>query len=181
MAVNDNEIVLPITEPETEWILGRAVRKVSPRRTHGRLQAKLLVALCAWSEARGEVASDWRFRPAPPGEPHRPLVPDVAFVTNERLRGLRGDELEMPLFSPDVAFEILSPRDEPERLRHKIEVYLSSGASLVAVVEPNDRSVALHDRDGVRILRGDEVLTHRALPEFALPLPELFAVADPPR
>ncbi len=33
-----HEIVLPETKPETEWILGRAVRKVSPFRTHALLQ-----------------------------------------------------------------------------------------------------------------------------------------------
>jgi hypothetical protein len=33
-----HEIVLPETKPETAWILGRAVRKVSPFRTHALLQ-----------------------------------------------------------------------------------------------------------------------------------------------
>jgi hypothetical protein len=73
-----HEIVLPETEPETEWILGRAVQKVSPFRTHARLQLTLGAALLAWAEGRGEVGSEWRFRVAPPGEVRRPLVPDVA-------------------------------------------------------------------------------------------------------
>jgi hypothetical protein len=32
-----HEIVLPETQPETEWLCGRAVQKVSPRRKHGEL------------------------------------------------------------------------------------------------------------------------------------------------
>ena len=32
------EIILPETMPETEWLRGRAVQKVSPKRRHGELQ-----------------------------------------------------------------------------------------------------------------------------------------------
>ncbi len=37
-------------------------------------------ALHTWVGARGEVGTEWRFRVQPPGEPARPLVPDVAYV-----------------------------------------------------------------------------------------------------
>ena len=40
-----HEIVLPDTKPETEWILGRAVQKVSKFRTQARLQATFGAAL----------------------------------------------------------------------------------------------------------------------------------------
>ena len=53
-----HEIVLPETEPETEWILGRAVQKVSPYYTHGRLQSVLLMALWNWSAGRGRRARE---------------------------------------------------------------------------------------------------------------------------
>jgi Uma2 family endonuclease len=32
-----HEIVLPETKPETEWVRGRPLQKVSPQRTHSRL------------------------------------------------------------------------------------------------------------------------------------------------
>jgi Uma2 family endonuclease len=175
-----HEIVLPETKPETEWILGHAVQKVSPFRTHARLQLTLGAALLAWAEGRGEVGSEWRFRVAPPGEVRRPLVPDLAYVSNARLIGLSGRDLELPPFAPDVAGEILSPDDVPAHVAHKISVYLASGSELVIVVEPHDRSVRLHDRDGVRVLHGDDVLQHDALPGFALALPALFRAIDPP-
>jgi Uma2 family endonuclease len=176
-----HEIVLPQTKPETEWILGRPVQKVSPFRIHARLQARLAAALWPWAEGRGEVGSEWRFRVAPPGEIRRPLVPDLAYVSYERLQGLEGHDLELPPFAPDVAFEILSPDDVARHVAHKIAVYLAAGAALVVVVEPRDRTVQLHDGLGERVLRGDDVLAHPALPGFALPLPALFAAADPPR
>jgi Uma2 family endonuclease len=173
-----HEIVLPITKPETEWILGRAVRKVSPFRTHALLQAMICNALSHWAKGRGEVGPEWRFRIAPPGEVRRPLVPDIAFVSHARLDALEGLDLELPPFAPDVAVEILSPGWRRRHLDHKIGVYLAGGSALVVVVDPPQRTVQLHDADGTRTLRDDDVLAHAALPEFALPLYELFAVLE---
>jgi Uma2 family endonuclease len=173
-----HEIVLPETKPETEWILGRAVRKVSPFRTHGMLQGTMYAALATWAAGRGDVGSEWRFRPAPSGEIRRPLVPDVSYVSDARLAGLEGRELETPGFSPDVAVEILSPDDRKRNLEHKIGVYLATGSSLVIVVEPRDRSVRLHDARGMRVLRGGDAIEHPALPGFSLALPALFGRLD---
>jgi Uma2 family endonuclease len=180
-AMSIHEIVLPETKPETEWILGRAVQKVSPYRTHSWLQAKLIVALSAWAEGRGGVGAEWRFRVGPPGEMRRPFVPDVAYVSNERLRGLEGYDLEVPPFAPDVAIEIRAPGDRSRYLAHKVAVYLASGASLVVVVDPAKREVALHDRSGVRVLHDGDELRHPALPGFSLAVTSLFAAAAPPR
>ncbi|HEY4440628.1 MAG TPA: Uma2 family endonuclease [Candidatus Elarobacter sp.] len=173
-----HEIVLPETKPETEWILGRAVQKVSPFRTHALLQLQFGVPLRVWAEGRGDVGSEWRFRVAPPGEVRRPLVPDIAYVADERLEGLSGRDLELPPFAPNVAVEILSPDDVPAHVAHKIAVYLASGSELVIVVQPRDRTVRLHDHDGVRILGGADVVEHDALPGFSLPLASLFGVLD---
>jgi Uma2 family endonuclease len=175
-----HEIVLPDTEPETEWILGRAVQKVSKFRTNARLQATFGAALFDWCAGRGEVGTEWRFRVAPSGEIRRPLVPDIAYVRNERLSGLEGRELEAPEFSPDVAVEIRSPGDRVRRIEHKIGVYLATGASLVIVVDPSRRTVQLHDARGMRELASDDVIVHAALPGFSLALPELFKAGDPP-
>jgi Uma2 family endonuclease len=172
------EIVLPDTDPETEWILGRPVQKMSPFRDHARLLAALSYALWPWAEGRGEIATEWRFRVAPPGEVRRPLVPDLAYVSNERLAGLEGADFQAPPLAPDVAIEILSPSRVKRHVEHKIGVYLAAGSALVIVVDARDRSVHLHDSGGVRVLRGGDVLAHGALPGFALPLPILFAALD---
>ena len=60
-----HEIVLPATKPETEWVRGRALQKMSPQRDHSRLQGMLNSALMQWAEGRGEVGPEWRFRVAP--------------------------------------------------------------------------------------------------------------------
>jgi len=176
-----HEIVLPITKPETEWILGSAVRKVSPFRTHARLQLALGTALSAWSEGRGEVGTEWRFRIAPAGEIRRPLVPDVSYVSYERLRDLEGYDLELPPFAPDVAVEILSPGWRRAHLEHKIGVYLAGGSSLVIVVDPSQREARLYDASCERVVGATAAIEHPALPEFSLTLADLFAVLERPR
>ncbi len=170
------EIVLPETKPETEWVLGRALQKVSPQRTHSRLQGAMTTRLDRWATGRGEVGPEWRFRVAPPGEVRRPLVPDVAYVSNERLRPLEGAELEVPPLAPDVAVEILSPDDRRADVDEKIDVYLRAGSSLVIVVDPINRAVELHDRTRAACAREADAIEHWALPGFSYPVSELFGV-----
>jgi len=106
-------IVLRATSPETEWIRDRPVRKVSPTRDHSRVRAALTAALYTWAAGRGEIGTEWRFRIEPPGEVRRPLVPDIAYVAYDKLRGFSREELQAPPFAPSVAIEILSPGDRP--------------------------------------------------------------------
>ncbi|MEO6990989.1 MAG: Uma2 family endonuclease [Candidatus Baltobacteraceae bacterium] len=174
------EIVLPETHPETEWLLDAPVRKVSPKRRHGRLQLEFGTALGTWARGRGQVATEWRFRVAPPGEVRRPLVPDIAFVRNDLLRGLDVEDAEAPVFAPSVAVEILSRDDRAVYVDEKIDVLIRAGAELVIVVDPYARRVSLHDANGTGRLRGNDILTHSALPDFALSLTELFAALDLP-
>jgi Uma2 family endonuclease len=65
-----------------------------------------------------------------------------------------------------------------ENIEHKIDVYLRSGTALVVVVDPIARTVRTVDSSDDALLRGDAVLTHAALPHFALSLAELFAELD---
>lgn len=171
-----HEIVLPETKPETEWVRGRALQKVSPQRTHSRLQGALTMQFSQWAEGRGEAGPEWRFRVAPPGEIRRPLVPDVAYISNERISGLTDAELEVPPLSPDVAVEILSPDDRRVDVDDKIDTYLRAGSSLVIVVDPERRVVELHDASHVRRLEESATIEHTALPGFSYSVGDLFAV-----
>lgn len=170
------EIVLPETKPETEWVRGRPLQKVSPQRTHSLLQGAMMLRLSPWAAGRGEVGPEWRFRVAPPGEVRRPLVPDVAYISNERLRRLSDSEIEMPPVAPDVAVEILSPDDRRADVDDKIDVYLRAGSLLVIVVDPQRRVVELHDPAQTVTLDERGAIAHSTLPEFEFPVRELFAV-----
>lgn len=171
-----HEIVLPETKPETEWVRGRALQKVSPQRDHSLLQGELYIQLKLWAKGRGEVGPEWRFRVEPPGEVRRPLVPDVAYISNQRLRPLSDEELQVPPLAPDVAVEILSPDDRRADVDDKIRTYLQAGSSLVIAVDPQRRVVELHDLRATA--RVDELgaIEHPALPGFHYSVRELFDV-----
>ena len=144
------EIVLPAMEPELEWICGRAIQKVSPKRKHAILQARISAVLDMWARRKGEVGTEWRFRLAPPGEERRPLVPDVAFISYERTAGLKGADLDAPPVAPDIAVEIFSPGDLRVHISEKRRVYLASGVSLVLHVDPKRERVDAYRPDGSR-------------------------------
>jgi Uma2 family endonuclease len=171
------EIVLPETKPETEWVRGRALQKVSPRRTHSRIQSTLIVSLGTWAHGRGEIGVEWRFRLIVPGEARRPLVPDVSFVSNERLRGHTFEELEAPEFAPNVAIEILSPGDKRIDVESKIDVYLQAGSDAVIVFDPKKRTVSTFDRAGSRTFSGADTFVHDALPGFTFAVEAFFEMA----
>ncbi len=177
----DGEIVLPQTQPETEWLDGRPVRKMSPFYAHGAVQARVVKLLAPWAEGRGRLASEWRFRLAPPGEVRRPLVPDVSYLSFARLAREAYDEADAPAIPPDAAFEVLSQKSRPRLVAAKIEVLLCCGTPLVVVLEPRDWSVALHDGGAPVILRGDDAFAHPVLPGFTAAARAFFAgLAIPP-
>jgi Uma2 family endonuclease len=171
------EIVLPLTEPETEWIRGRPLQKVSPLFDHARVQMKFAFALDSWAQGRGSVGTEWRFRVAPPGEAMRPLVPDVAFVSAAELAALSREERQAPPFAPSVAVEVLSPSDRTEDVDDKIGTYLRAGTALVIVADPHSRSFSLHDSSETHTVAAGDVLLHSAIPDFVLDVDSFYAAA----
>ncbi len=175
-----HEIVLPETKPETEWVRGRARQKVSPTFDHGSLQGLLVMALRTWADggSHGRVATEWRFRVAPPGAMVRPLVPDVAYLSYAELAAdAPRDVVQVPLGAPTVAVEVISRDDRRADVDHKIATYLAAGSSAVIAVDPKRETIAVHDDAGVRTVRAGDMLTHAALPGFALDVGALFARA----
>lgn len=165
------------TKPASEWIAGRVVQKVSPSQRHANAQSRLIAALLAWSDefGTGRVGADWEFRIAPPGEGPRTLVPDVAYLSYEKLSIKEERAAQYPHLAPDAAFEVLSPRDRKSYIAEKVRVYLASGTGLVAIVDPDSQSVVLHDAVGVHVLKDFDILKHAALPNFAMPVANIFA------
>jgi Uma2 family endonuclease len=171
-----HEIVLPATEPETEWVRGRALQKVSPTYDHAALQLELGFALRGWARTgHGRVGSEWRFRVAPSGQVVRPLVPDIAYLSYAALPADAPDDaVAVPVGSPTVAVEILSPDDRRADVDHKIATYLAAGTQAVIVVDPHAGTMTVHDADGRRCLRDGDTLAHRALPGLAVDVGDLF-------
>ncbi len=180
MRTGDMEIELPEAKPAWEWVRGRALQKVSPSFKHGKLQGEFYRALTEWAGERGVVATEWRFRIAPPGETRRPLVPDVAYLDAATFAQLRERDRDYPPTAPGIAVEILSPGDRQPDVDAKRRDYLAGGSALVIVVDPQTRTVRTDERDGVtRSFASDDTLTARAFPDLAIELAPIFATIAP--
>ncbi|HEY9085004.1 MAG TPA: Uma2 family endonuclease [Candidatus Tyrphobacter sp.] len=163
-------------KPYVEIVDGQAIPKVSPKHAHGYVQITLGAILRRCSQSRGTTASEWRFH-VDPG--HQDYVPDVAFVSFERLRPLSKEERENPSFAPDVAVEIRSPSDKPAILQRKIDVYLLRGSLVVLEVDPTPRTVVVHERGGaIRRYAAGERLTSETLPWLEFDVAEAFEGLD---
>ncbi|MBI3683341.1 MAG: Uma2 family endonuclease [Acidobacteria bacterium] len=114
--------------------------------------------LNAFVELRAQV-SPTRFR-----------VPDVVITQGKRPKG---GVLTVP---PVAVIEVLSPEDRMSRVQKRIEDYLKLGARYCWLIDPQSRRAWSYSTAGAfeikdLILRGEN-------PEFAIPLPEIFAAMD---
>jgi Uma2 family endonuclease len=175
------DIEVPETKPATEWVNGRALQKMNPRERHGRAQGAFLVALLSWSRdhGAGRVCAEWDFRLAPPGEPRRPLVPDVAYLSYERVGYEDDDDAGIPRVAPNAVVEILSPGDARRDVDEKIRVYLACGSDVVFIVDPVHETVEAHSSDGIERFGGCDIVMYRALVGFALPVASIFEKIPP--
>lgn len=101
-------------------------------------------------------------------------APDVAFVTTQRIAGrrIRG---YFP-GAPDLAVEVNSPNDRPGEVLQKAGQWLSAGAQVVWVVDPERQTVTIHHaQEPLRVLSRHDTLTCPSLlPGFELPLADVF-------
>jgi len=134
-------MAIPEVKPAIESIRGRYAQKMSPRRRHAILQLRMGALLTQWAGGRGEVGTEWRFYISPAGEAPSSLVPDVAYVSFERLPLDLGEAREKPEIAPDIAVEILSPGDRLAPLEEKIAIYTANGSMAVIVVDPAAKTV----------------------------------------
>jgi Uma2 family endonuclease len=175
-----DEITLREDKPAWEWINDRPVQKMSPRRPHARLQAAFATALETWSAGRGEANTEWGFRVTPPGERTRPLVPDVAYMSYERLRSLEPEDRDIPPIPPEIVVEIISPGDLRRDMEEKIRVYLAFGVGLVLHVDPRKRTIDAHEAHGTHVSGSLEAYTPGAFPDLTFNLAAIFATIDIP-
>jgi len=175
------EIVLPDAKPALEWVNGRILQKVSPQRKHAIAQGRFWGALDAWARERGsgEVGTEWEFRIAPPGEARRPLVPDVAYLSFDRVPFEDEKAADIPRVAPDAVVEVLSPRDRQRDVDEKIRVYLAAGTSVVFIVNTTDETVTAYDLRGHERFGARDLIRHEAMPEFELRVSSLFARPKP--
>ena len=165
-------------KPETELLDGRAYTKVSPKARHGSVQAALWQVIQECAGDRGFTVPEWRFRIGRADDSKSIFIPDVGYVSFERLRSIPEKERDEPPFAPDIAVEVRSPSDNLSFLRRKIERYLQTGSLLVLVADPDKRTIVAHDSGATRNYAVGDRFEHDAVPWLTFDAAVVFAKLD---
>ncbi|MCZ2343235.1 MAG: Uma2 family endonuclease [Bacteroidales bacterium] len=109
----------------------------------------------------------------------RNRIPDLYFIRWENLPDATAHLEVVAHYCGDLMIEILSSGNTRREIDAKRRDYFVSGCQLIWVVDPETRTVSVFDDpttpDHAQILRETDTLTGGSvLPEFALPLVELF-------
>lgn len=101
--------------------------------------------------------------------------PDVSFVATGRFPNDRPPE-DWGSLAPDLAVEVVSPRDRPRHVLDKVGEYLAAGVRLVWVVDPRTRRATIHrSLTDVRTIGEDEFLDGEdVVPGFRCRLGEIL-------
>ncbi|MBI1899586.1 MAG: Uma2 family endonuclease [Planctomycetia bacterium] len=104
-------------------------------------------------------------------------IPDVAFVSWDRLPGRRVPNEPIPDLGPDLAIEVLSPSNTRREMERKRREYFGSGVRLVWEIDPRSKSVNVFSSpdDAKSLARSDALEGGDVLPGFSLPVADLFS------
>ncbi|MDB5312142.1 MAG: hypothetical protein JWO38_6344 [Gemmataceae bacterium] len=107
-------------------------------------------------------------------------LPDVAFVSWNRLPGGRYPDEPVPNVVPDLAVEVLSNGNTPGEMTRKRAEYFRAGVRLVWEIDPRARAVRVYSAPDRHqdLTAADTLVGDSVLPGFALPLQQLFAELD---
>ena len=107
-------------------------------------------------------------------------IPDVAFISWDRLPGRKVPRQPIPELAPDLAVEVLSESNTAKEMARKLREYFRAGVRLVWYVDPVDRTVRVYTsvRRSTLLGEADTLDGGDVLPGFALPVRDWFARAD---
>ena len=107
-------------------------------------------------------------------------MPNVSFVSWDRIPAGRMPQEPAPRLAPDLAVEVLSPSNTAAEMARKRREYFEAGVRLVWMVDPKVRTITVYNApDQLRVL--DEAHTldgGDVLPGFEVPVRQVFAELD---
>jgi Uma2 family endonuclease len=112
-------------------------------------------------------------------------LPDVSFVTWERLLAANVQNKKIAPFGPDLAVEVLSEGNTRAEIDQKRREFFAAGTRLIWVIDPKTRTAEVYDDPArpnqMTLVREAETLNgDPVLPGFSLSLAALFADLEPP-
>jgi Uma2 family endonuclease len=167
-------LALPERKPALEFEDGVVTRKVTPKMRHSALQAYLIVSIDAFAMPRRLARAFPELRTTFAGVSR---VPDVAVFVWERIQTDAAGKLVDDVFEPpDIAIEIVSPKQGVNTLVRRCLWYVQNGVRMALLVDPNDESVIVFRPSAPALaLRGADVIDFgEVIPGFELAVEELF-------
>src|ERR1700722_5279320 len=135
---------------------GRVVEKPVGNKS-GWIGTRLCVLIGMFLEKQpiGWVFGQETFYRCFPNQPNRVRKPDASFI---RLGRLPSERVPDPFIAiaPDLAVEVISPRDTALRVERKAQQYLDAGIKLVWIVFPDTRIVHIYRLNGTTDRVGDQ-------------------------
>jgi Uma2 family endonuclease len=110
-------------------------------------------------------------------------IPDISFVSWNRLPGRVLPTKPIPDLVPDLAVEVLSEGNTKGEMQRKLKEYFLTGVQLVWFVDPRTRTIQIYTApDQFKTLAEGQVLDGgNVLPGLALPVSKVFAKMPPAR
>jgi Uma2 family endonuclease len=103
-------------------------------------------------------------------------IPDVSFISWDRLPGGESPREPVPDLVPDLAVEVLSEGNTPAEMRRKVGEYFEAGVRLVWLIDPQKRTARVYSSPSESVeVREDQSLDGGdVLPGFSVVLGELL-------
>jgi Uma2 family endonuclease len=110
-------------------------------------------------------------------------IPDVAFITWDRLPGRERPREPVPDLAPDLAVEVLSEGNTKMEMVRKVREYFDAGVILVWLIDPRKRTARVFSSPGKSVVvRADQALDGGdVLPGFVVQLSDLLDRGRRPR
>ena len=174
----DQFLALPEAKPALEYVCDEAVQKPMPDLAHSVLQAFFVVLFHEYlrTHPAGRVLVEARCTFGPRGH-ERSYVPDISFISFERMA--RGDTRHNRALriAPNLAVEILSPGQPAEQFARKLRFYLRHGVELVWVVDADRETISVYepDQDEFELRAGDMLTGGSVLPGFVAKVEDIMS------
>jgi len=156
-----------------ELIGGEIVRTPPRSSRHDRIKNRINRLLILFLHTNPHLSLDSLVEMAAEVSIHDALVPDVSLFQRNRLT----EDSRIQRGAPDIAIEVVSPRDTAAHLKRKVDAYLQGGSKAVWVVFPDSQSVMVHTADSVRELKSKQQIEDPLLPGFSIPVSAFFELS----
>ncbi len=162
------EQLLAMGSGRRELIDGKVIEMEPTGGPHGQASAAAALEIGLYAREHGGIALGAETGFTLAENPDTVRAPDAAYIRADRI-GPRGLPAGFFPGAPDLAVEVVSPRDTQAQTQDKALMWLDHGASVVLLVDPQHQRVTRYrSREDITVLEGEsQVDCAPGMPGFA--------------